>query len=89
MGNKSGKSKGKKGAPEEDVDLDIDDKFSHYEDVETNERKKLTTEDFHMLKVLGKGSFGKVTLVRKKDTQKLYAMKTLRKDALVKRNQVR
>jgi serum/glucocorticoid-regulated kinase 2 len=38
--------------------------------------------------VLGKGSFGKVMLVKKKDSGQLYAMKTLRKSALVKRNQV-
>lgn len=43
-----------------------------------------------IVKVLGKGSFGKVMLVRKKDdpSGKLYAMKTLRKAALIKRNQV-
>jgi serum/glucocorticoid-regulated kinase 2 len=40
--------------------------------------------------VLGKGSFGKVMLVKKKtDTSgKLYALKTLRKAALVKRHQL-
>nr|CCA24743.1 protein kinase putative [Albugo laibachii Nc14] len=49
---------------------------------------KVTIEDFDLLKVLGKGSFGKVMMVRKKDTKKIYAMKTLRKAALVKRNQI-
>lgn len=49
---------------------------------------KVTIEDFDLLKVLGKGSFGKVMMVRKKDTKKIYAMKTLRKAALIKRNQV-
>jgi hypothetical protein len=38
--------------------------------------------------VLGKGSFGKVMLVRYRGDQQLYAMKTLRKAALFKRNQV-
>lgn len=40
--------------------------------------------------MLGKGSFGKVMLVKKKDDSSgtLYAMKTLRKAALVKRNQL-
>lgn len=40
--------------------------------------------------VLGKGSFGKVMLVKKKDDESgmLYALKTLRKAALVKRNQL-
>ena len=51
---------------------------------------KLSVEDFDLLKVLGKGSFGKVMLVKKKDdpTSTLYAMKTLRKAALIKRNQL-
>lgn len=49
---------------------------------------KVNVEDFDLLKVLGKGSFGKVMMVRKKDTQAIYAMKTLRKAALIKRNQV-
>lgn len=50
----------------------------------------LVVDDFELLKVLGKGSFGKVMLVYKKDdpTKKLLAMKTLRKAALVKRNQL-
>jgi serum/glucocorticoid-regulated kinase 2 len=51
---------------------------------------KITVEDFDLLKVLGKGSFGKVMLVKKKDDPKgtLFAMKTLRKTALAKRNQL-
>jgi len=33
------------------------------------------------LKVIGRGSFGKVYLVQKKDNDRLFAMKTLKKDA--------
>lgn len=52
--------------------------------------KALSIDDFQLLKVLGKGSFGKVMLVRKIDDSsgRLFAMKTLRKAALLKRNQV-
>ena len=32
-------------------------------------------DDFDLLKVLGKGGFGKVMLVRRKDTSDIYAMK--------------
>ncbi len=41
-----------------------------------------------MLSVIGKGSYGKVLLVRKKDDGKLYAIKVLKKTELKKRNQV-
>lgn len=50
--------------------------------------KKLTVDDFELLKVVGKGSFGKVMQVKKKDTGKIYAMKVLKKQHLVARKQV-
>jgi serum/glucocorticoid-regulated kinase 2 len=43
---------------------------------------------FDILKVIGKGSFGKVLLVRKKDDGKVYALKTLQKAMLYKRRQI-
>lgn len=47
-------------------------------------------DDFQMLRVLGKGSYGKVMLVKRRadDYDEIYAMKMLRKDHVVKRNQV-
>lgn len=48
----------------------------------------MTVDDFDLLKVVGKGSFGKVMQVRKKDTGNIYAMKVLKKEQLVKRKQV-
>lgn len=44
-------------------------------------------EHFKILKVIGRGSFGKVYLVQKKDTSEYYAMKTLKKDVILRRNQ--
>lgn len=41
-----------------------------------------------MISVIGKGAFGKVILVEKKDTKVLYAMKVLNKAEIIKRNQV-
>merc|ERR1719230_1891886 len=45
-------------------------------------------DDFLPVKVIGKGSYGKVMLVKHKDSETLYAMKMLRKDHIVKRNQI-
>lgn len=45
----------------------------------------LTIEAFDLLKVIGKGSFGKVMQVRKKNTQRIYALKTIRKAHIASR----
>ena len=42
-------------------------------------------EDFDILKVVGKGHFGKVMMVKKKDTGAFYALKSVKKEDLVKR----
>ncbi|KIY52197.1 AGC/Akt protein kinase [Fistulina hepatica ATCC 64428] len=46
---------------------------------------QLTIDSFDLLKVIGKGSFGKVMQVRKKDTQRVYALKTIRKAHIAQR----
>lgn len=51
-------------------------------------RAKMHKDMFEMVKPLGIGAFGVVSLVRKVDTAKLYAMKTLRKVDVLRRNQV-
>lgn len=43
-------------------------------------------ENFDILKVIGRGSFGKVYLVQKKDSQDFFAMKVLKKDVIIRRN---
>jgi serum/glucocorticoid-regulated kinase 2 len=50
--------------------------------------EKVRLEDFDLLKVLGRGSFGKVMLVQKKTDKKIFAMKILKKRAIIARNQV-
>jgi len=42
-----------------------------------------TMHDFEYLKLLGKGTFGKVILVKEKATGKYYAMKILKKEVIV------
>lgn len=51
-------------------------------DYKPSRNKPLSIDDFDLLKVIGKGSFGKVMQVRKKDTQKIYALKAIRKASL-------
>jgi serine/threonine protein kinase len=52
------------------------------------DKKKVTKEDFELLTVIGKGSFGKVMQVKKRDTGEIFAMKVLRKEAIRARKQV-
>ena len=51
-------------------------------------RAKMDKAMFVKIKAIGVGAFGEVALVRKIDTNHLYAMKTLRKNDVLKRNQV-
>lgn len=70
-----------------------------------NRQRTLKIEDFDLLKVVGKGSFGKVMQVmcvqsslsqprltrwhsRKKDTHRIYALKTIRKAHIISRSEV-
>ncbi|KAF8755080.1 Haspin like kinase domain [Rhizoctonia solani] len=48
----------------------------------------LTIDSFDLLKVIGKGSFGKVMQVRKRDTSRIYALKTIRKAHIASRGEI-
>jgi len=55
---------------------------------EEGSAKKLSVDDFVQLKLIGRGGFGRVLLVKKKETQQIYAMKVLKKRFIVAQNQV-
>ncbi|WKY10370.1 hypothetical protein Q1695_002597 [Nippostrongylus brasiliensis] len=55
---------------------------------EAAKRDKITMDDFEFLKVLGKGTFGKVILCKEKRTSKLYAIKILKKEVIIAREEV-
>lgn len=50
--------------------------------------KKLTENDFEVIRMLGKGAFGKVILTQKKDDGELYAIKIINKADLIKKDQI-
>ncbi|KAJ2937475.1 hypothetical protein O0L34_g17518 [Tuta absoluta] len=50
--------------------------------------RRITLEKFEFVKVLGKGTFGKVVLSREKGTGKLYAMKILKKHLIIQKDEV-
>ena len=50
--------------------------------------KKVTLNDFKILKVLGRGTFGKVCLVQYKSAKKYYAMKIMKKNTILEHDQV-
>lgn len=43
----------------------------------------VSLSDFVIKSVVGRGTFGKVFLVQKKDTNEVFAMKSLRKDVII------
>jgi len=74
-----------KGMPTEDVDewKEEGKVFNMLKD-----DSRVCSEDFDLLKVIGRGAFGKVMQVRYKKNGKVYAMKILRKKQIVARNQI-
>ena len=50
--------------------------------------KEVKLEDFKILKVIGRGSFGKVSLVEYIPTNEIFAMKSLKKDFLIGEDQI-
>uniref|UniRef100_A0A8D1GJH5 Serine/threonine-protein kinase 32C n=1 Tax=Sus scrofa TaxID=9823 RepID=A0A8D1GJH5_PIG len=46
-------------------------------------------DHFQILRAIGKGSFGKVCIVQKRDTEKMYAMKYMSKQQCIERDEVR
>uniref|UniRef100_A0A8C2FPF8 Protein kinase domain-containing protein n=1 Tax=Cyprinus carpio TaxID=7962 RepID=A0A8C2FPF8_CYPCA len=55
----------------------------------TDDPEEVNFDHFQILRAIGKGSFGKVCIVQKKDTKKMYAMKYMNKLKCVERNEVR
>lgn len=50
--------------------------------------KKLHISDFESIAIIGRGAFGEVRVVRKKNTKEVFAMKVMKKAEMIKKNQV-
>jgi serine/threonine protein kinase SCH9 len=55
---------------------------------EKTDKKHVGPNDFQILKLIGKGTFGQVYQVKKKDTQRIYAMKVLSKKVIIQKKEV-
>lgn len=51
-------------------------------------KKSFGPDDFEILKLIGKGTFGQVFQVRKRDTKRIYAMKVLSKKVIVQKKEI-
>jgi len=51
-------------------------------------RQRLSADDFEQLTIIGRGAFGEVRIVKEKSTNRLMAMKKLKKDDMVRRGQI-
>lgn len=74
----------------EEIEIVNDNDELSFEVPDYDEEKEYTPklEDFKIIKVLDKGSFGKVFLVENKLNGKYYAMKRIRKDVLIEKKQI-
>uniref|UniRef100_A0A8C2WXV0 non-specific serine/threonine protein kinase n=1 Tax=Cyclopterus lumpus TaxID=8103 RepID=A0A8C2WXV0_CYCLU len=76
---------------EEPMDMFGSPSESSLEEMEvymSKNRSKVTMSDFEYLKLLGKGTFGKVILVKERSTGVHYAMKILRKEVIIAKDEV-
>lgn len=82
---------GKKGddspEPTEEHSLQPDDESKV--NLGPSESTQVRPSDFEFLKLIGKGSFGKVLLAKQKCDGRVFAIKVLQKQAIMKRNEVK
>lgn len=55
---------------------------------QSKSKHALTPRDFEFLKLIGRGTFGRVFQVRKRDTKRIYAMKVLSKKEIIAKKEV-
>lgn len=60
----------------------------HISSYDSGRGPRIQLDDFEFLKVLGKGTFGKVILCREKKTAQLFAIKVLKKETIIAKDEV-
>eukprot|EP01084_Bolivina_argentea_P257656 434132_1 len=60
---------------------------SHSDDSKQQQKKKMSKADFGVVRVIGKGGYGEVRVVRNKNDSRVYAMKTLLKKKMIEKKQ--
>lgn len=70
------------GNNEDDNDMAFD------EMTENPDQPHVTKDDFQLLKVVGRGAYGKVYQVKHISTNKIYALKSMKKDLIIQTDAV-
>src|SRR5699024_10378970 len=60
----------------------------HITSRESSRGRRIQLDDFEYLRVLGKGTFGKVILCREKKSGSLFAIKVLKKETIIAKDEV-
>mmetsp|Transcript_314 Transcript_314/g.342 ORF Transcript_314/g.342 Transcript_314/m.342 type:complete len:441 (-) Transcript_314:111-1433(-) len=87
LSSKGGKAESEGTEDTSDQDVQEDIKGNLADDLAEND-ESVGKSHFDLMCVIGRGSFGKVMQVKHKATGKIYAMKVMRKDAIIQKNQV-
>jgi len=70
------------------INIAQSEKHNIQQRLQITEQRKITVTDFETIAIIGRGAFGEVRVVRKKDDGKVYAMKVMKKSEMLKKNQV-
>ncbi|GIL81946.1 hypothetical protein Vretimale_1513 [Volvox reticuliferus] len=78
----------REGLPETEKQQIISELEKRESDYTRLQRQRMTADDFESLRIIGRGAFGEVRIVREKLTSKIMAMKKLKKAEMLSRGQV-
>lgn len=78
----------KEGISEEEKRRIISELEKRESDYTRLQRQRMSADDFEPLTIIGRGAFGEVRIVREKTTNKIMAMKKLKKAEMLRRGQV-